>query len=149
MILKNFHYRASSEDAINVNLIIKVGAHTASVEHLFWQWFGAQPLVRGRGSSPPWIWKHFVFSKCKWGTNLSLYCYTVSCSNILFERILLHFCLVRSDLHITQLMPLPLTISCSSKSRLVLPSWFYLSDQFTRVVPDKIQKRCKTIVKRL
>jgi len=26
-----------------------------------------------------------------------------------------------ADLHITQLMPLPLTISCSSKSRLVLP----------------------------
>jgi len=26
-----------------------------------------------------------------------------------------------------QLIPLPLTISCSSKSRLVLPSWFYLS----------------------
>ena len=26
-----------------------------------------------------------------------------------------------------QLMPLPLTISCSSKSRLILPSWFYLS----------------------
>jgi len=26
-----------------------------------------------------------------------------------------------------QMMPLPLTISCSSKSRLVLPSWFYLS----------------------
>jgi len=25
-----------------------------------------------------------------------------------------------------QLMPLPLTISFSSKSRLVLPSWFYL-----------------------
>jgi len=24
-------------------------------------------------------------------------------------------------------MPLPLTVSCSSKSRLVLPSWFYLS----------------------
>jgi len=32
-----------------------------------------------------------------------------------------------SDLHIAQLMPLPLTVSCSSKSRLVLPSWFYLS----------------------
>jgi len=30
-------------------------------------------------------------------------------------------------LHMAQLMPLPLTISCSSKSRLVLPSWFYLS----------------------
>jgi len=26
-----------------------------------------------------------------------------------------------ADLHIAQLMPLPLTISCSSKSRLVLP----------------------------
>jgi len=29
-----------------------------------------------------------------------------------------------ADLHMAQLMPLPLTISCSSKSRLVLPSWF-------------------------
>jgi len=29
-------------------------------------------------------------------------------------------------LHIAQLMPLPFTVSCSSKSRLVLPSWFYL-----------------------
>jgi len=32
-----------------------------------------------------------------------------------------------ADLHMAQLMPLPLSISCSSKSRLVLPSWFYLS----------------------
>jgi len=32
-----------------------------------------------------------------------------------------------ADLHMAQLMPLPLTISCSSKSRLVLPSWLYLS----------------------
>jgi len=32
-----------------------------------------------------------------------------------------------ADLHVAQLMPLPLTVSCSSKSRLVLPSWFYLS----------------------
>jgi len=31
-----------------------------------------------------------------------------------------------ADLHMAQLMPLPLNISCSSKSRLVLPSWFYL-----------------------
>jgi len=31
------------------------------------------------------------------------------------------------DLHMAQLMPLPLTISCSSKCRLVFPSWFYLS----------------------
>jgi len=32
-----------------------------------------------------------------------------------------------ADLHTAQMMPLPLTISCSSKSRLVLPSRFYLS----------------------
>jgi len=32
-----------------------------------------------------------------------------------------------ADLHMAQLMPLPLTMSCSSKSRLFLPSWFYLS----------------------
>jgi len=32
-----------------------------------------------------------------------------------------------ADLHMAQLMPLPLTISWSIKSRLVLPSWFYLS----------------------
>jgi len=36
-------------------------------------------------------------------------------------------CLGRgADLHMAQLIPLPLTVSCSSKSRLVLPSWFYL-----------------------
>jgi len=32
-----------------------------------------------------------------------------------------------ADLHIAQLMPLPLTISCSSKSRLVLPECFCFS----------------------
>jgi len=33
-------------------------------------------------------------------------------------------CLGRgADLHMAQLIPLPLTISCSSKSRLVLPFW--------------------------
>jgi len=32
-----------------------------------------------------------------------------------------------ADMHIAQLMPLPLTISCSSKSRLVLPEWFCFS----------------------
>jgi len=32
-----------------------------------------------------------------------------------------------TDLHTAQLMPVPLTISCFSKFRLVLPSWFYLS----------------------
>jgi len=32
-----------------------------------------------------------------------------------------------ADLHMAQLRPLPLTVSCSSTSRLVLPSWFYYS----------------------
>jgi len=32
-----------------------------------------------------------------------------------------------ADLYMAQLMPLTLTVSCSSKSRLVLPFWFYLS----------------------
>jgi len=44
-----------------------------------------------------------------------------------------------ADLHMAQLMPLPLTISCSSKSCftfLVVPFWC----QLTRVVPDKIQE---------
>jgi len=39
-----------------------------------------------------------------------------------------------ADLHMAQLMPLPLTVSCSSISRLVLPYWCRL----TWVVPDKI-----------
>jgi len=39
----------------------------------------------------------------------------------------------RADLHMAQLMPLPFTISCSSKSRLVLPFWYWL----TQVVPDE------------
>jgi len=47
-----------------------------------------------------------------------------------------------ADLHVAQLMPLPITISCSSKSRLVLPSWFCLSGaglpRYWQVVPDKI-----------
>jgi len=37
-------------------------------------------------------------------------------------------CLGRgADLHMSQLMPLPLTVSCSSESRLVLPEWFCFS----------------------
>ena len=52
-----------------------------------------------------------------------------------------------ADLHIAQQMPLPLTISCSSKSRLVLtflflPFWYLL----TQVVPDKLQKSSKMVV---
>ena len=52
-----------------------------------------------------------------------------------------------ADLHIAPQMPLPLTISCSTKSRLVLtflvlPFWYLL----TRLVPDIFQKSSKTIV---
>ena len=37
-------------------------------------------------------------------------------------------CLERgADLHTTQLMPLPLTISCSSKIQIGLPLWFRLT----------------------
>ena len=45
-------------------------------------------------------------------------------------------------MHIAQHMPLPLTVSCSSKSRLVLPFWYLL----TWVVLDKIQRSSKTTV---
>jgi len=52
-------------------------------------------------------------------------------------------CLARgADLHMAQLMPLPFTISCSSKSRLVLSFWYRL----TLVAPDKIQEGRKTAV---
>jgi len=47
-----------------------------------------------------------------------------------------------ADLHMAQLMPLPLTISCSSKSRLVLSFWCWL----TRVVRDKIQEGREMVV---
>jgi len=51
-----------------------------------------------------------------------------------------------ADLHMTQLMPLPFTISCCSKSRLVftilvIPFWYRL----TRVVPDKVQGAVKRL----
>jgi len=43
-------------------------------------------------------------------------------------------CLERgADLHMAQLMPLPLTVSCFTKIQIGLPFWYRL----TRVVPDK------------
>ena len=49
-----------------------------------------------------------------------------------------------ADLHMAQLMPLPLTISCSSISRLVLPFWYRLTRVvLTRVVLNKIQRAVK------
>ena len=52
-----------------------------------------------------------------------------------------------ADLHIAQQIPLPLTISCSSKYRLVLPFlvlpfWYLL----TWVDPDIFQTSSKTVV---
>jgi len=38
-----------------------------------------------------------------------------------------------ADLHMAQLMPLPLTICCCSKSRLVLPVWFCFWCRLTQV----------------
>jgi len=51
-----------------------------------------------------------------------------------------------ADLHMVQLMPLPLAISCSSKSRLVLSSWFYFSGAGSPRYP---QTKSKWAVKRL
>ena len=43
-------------------------------------------------------------------------------------------CLVwGADLHMAQWIPLPLTVSCSSKIQMVLPFWYRL----TRIVPDR------------
>ena len=43
-------------------------------------------------------------------------------------------CLERgADLHMAQLMPLPLTISCFSEIQIGLPFWYWL----TWVVPEK------------
>ena len=38
-----------------------------------------------------------------------------------------------ADLHMAKLMPLPLTVSCFNKIRLVLPFWYWL----TQRVPEK------------
>jgi len=52
-------------------------------------------------------------------------------------------CLGRgADLLMAQLMLLPLTISCFSKSRLVLPFWYWL----IRIVLDKVKGSHKTVV---
>ena len=48
-------------------------------------------------------------------------------------------CLERgAGLHMVQLMPLPLIVSCFSKIQIGLPFWYRLS----RVVPDKRQWLC-------
>ena len=49
-----------------------------------------------------------------------------------------------ADLHMAQLMPLPLNISCFSESRLVLPCWFYLSSPGS---PGYSQTKSKRAIK--
>jgi len=52
-----------------------------------------------------------------------------------------------ADLHIAQLMPLPLTISCSSKSRLVLPEWFCFSGAgLSRLSWKRLLNKCSSRV---
>jgi len=51
-------------------------------------------------------------------------------------------CLGRgADLHMAQLMPLPLTVSCFSKMQIDFPFWYWL----TWVVPDKLQRAVKQL----
>jgi len=56
-------------------------------------------------------------------------------------------CLGRgADSHMAQMMPLPLTISCSSKSTLVLPSWFYFLVPAYSGSPKQNPESRKTVV---
>jgi len=58
-----------------------------------------------------------------------------------------------ADLRMAQLMPLPLTISCSSKSRLVSPFWCRLTwvvemGESIRIdSPGRIDSRCRIVMK--
>jgi len=72
----------------------------------------------------------------KMGSNVCLQCFDAvgwqegdpACKKLSGGMLAWLFCLGRgADLHMAQLMPLPLTLSCSSKLRFVLTSWFYLS----------------------
>ena len=55
-------------------------------------------------------------------------------SDNIFQATGIVICLeLGADMHMAQLMPLPLTVSCFSKIQLGLPFWYWL----TRVVPEK------------
>jgi len=69
-----------------------------------------------------------------------------ACKNLSGGVLAWYLSWVRSDLHMAQQMPLPLTISCSSKSRLALPSWFYLSGTSS---PGQSWTKSRRAVKRL
>jgi len=56
-----------------------------------------EPKMRSGSGAPgqgvrglPMKLKASVFQNCKWGAKLPIFCYLVNCSNMLFERILLH-----------------------------------------------------------
>jgi len=71
--------------------------------------FSALTLLVGRQEGHP------ACKKLRWGTGVVI-------------------CLERgADLHMFQLMPRPLTVSCFSKIQIFLPFWYWL----TRVAPDK------------
>ena len=53
-------------------------------------------------------------------------------------------CLERgADLHMVQLMPLPLTVSCFSKIQMVLPFWYRLTQAVQEKGPLNV---CNSIV---
>ena len=67
--------------SIGVNCVIQVGRLMASAEHEAKRGVWGQshqrgpeqsPWSGGQGAKPPWSWKHSVFHKCKWGTNLPI-----------------------------------------------------------------------------
>jgi len=71
----------------------------------------------------------------------------LACKNLSGGMLAWLFCLGwGANMHMAQLMPLPLTISCSSKSRLVLPSWFYPSGTGSPRRSRTQSRGCKTVV---
>jgi len=82
--------------------------------------------------SPSILTKNSFFARPLGGLVLFTYFYFCTVPEWLGAVVVI--CLERgADLHIAQLMPLPLTVSCFSKIRIGLPFWFWL----TRIVPDK------------
>jgi len=56
-----------------------------------------------------------------------------ACKKLSGEELVWYLSGARSDLHMAQLMPSPLTVSCFSKIQIGFSFWYWL----TRVVPDK------------
>jgi len=103
--------------------------HFLLVNQLYWWWACLDFFCYYTSTNRSVPWHCLAVRKYIWLTTLLDWC-----------NVGMVICLRRdADLHMDQLMPLPLTISCSSISRLVLPFW----DRLTWVVPDKRQlNRC-------